>query len=277
MAGLAAKAPGLGSKIWKAVTSKPAQLVGGGYGTAEVFAPRHTDIPFGTNILHALNLNSDRFTSDQRRMYFINAGLGAGGTKFLQTPGHSIAGITLLGTVPAKDAALVGVDAGAEYIQNSKLDRVLKQRERDNPNLGETKLGLSDDAKKWLIGGGVALAGLGGLAGYHFLKNRNNPSVRVKLPGVERETEINIPIRDVAISRSLQRDIGRDVRRTVREDNKSRRTKIDPVTRKRIPVAEYELKYGDTSVSPSQGGSVAESAAIRKVAASIRKLIHQPF
>lgn len=274
MAGLAAKAPGLGSKIWKAVTSNPAKIGLGGFISAETTAGLTTKATPGTAWYHTLNPYSDKLTNQEKGLYAVNAGLGALGTKLVRNKDTQNLGFKTFLGIPSKDLVFSGTK-----LVNKAIDEGINGNATSSET-NSTQIGLSEDAKKWLIGGGVglaALAGIGGLAGYKFLKNQSSPSVRVKLPGVERETEINIPIRDVAISRSLQRDIGRDVRRTVREDNKSRRTKIDPVTRKRIPVAEYELKYGDTSVSPSQGGSVAESAAIRKVAASIRKLIHQPF
>jgi len=133
-------------------------------------------------------------------------------------------------------AKAIGMDFGDSQRAQAELAR--KQVadvpvEAPIPDEG-SGLGLRD-----AIYGGTALAALGGLGyvGHRLLKKwdaqkKEKGRIKVTLPTRQegdQETTVELPIEDIAFSKKMYEDLGRDVRRRIRAENNSRIRRRKPV------------------------------------------------
>lgn len=100
-----------------------------------------------------------------------------------------------------------------------------------------------------LLGAGALGLGAAGLAKYISSKDREQGGrVRVKLPSKgphSKDTEVDIPLGDVAVSPTQKAYLFRDVRKQLRSESQTRGMKLDAEHHKLIPFAEWKEHVGN--------------------------------
>jgi hypothetical protein len=222
----AASAKMTGSAIAKLLATRG----GAGLAGATIFDQMAYDVPTSTEDL----------TKARVLNFLVNTGLVAGGTHMLSK--GQAGGAGLIGMAPAKDLALAAihpVHAAGDYYD--KLNAGIPMRRKALAAAG-------------IAGAGLGLAGLGlGAAAVNEARKRreldaaadNSGRVRITLPTRDpgdAETSVELPVH-THLSDNMLDNLGRDVRRRLRQESKERKMKRDPETNKLIPFHAYQEKY----------------------------------
>lgn len=190
-------------------------------------------------------------------MGVLNTALGAGGGhKIVQglkgkgNPLDIVSGASLIALAPTKDLAFAGLPAMAKL--PGVLDAAQQKLQQPSPKSAPTIFnsggsgGMDPKLLALLLAGGAGAAGLGlmGVGAINRLSSnvgrQNEGKVRLRLPTKDpndQETEVEIPLGDVGLSRKLFDTINRDTRRKIRQESKERTWKRDPKSKKLLTHA----------------------------------------
>ncbi|MEG1884765.1 MAG: hypothetical protein RR182_00650 [Alistipes sp.] len=209
--------------------------------------------------------------------------------------GKTAEGITALALAPSKDVLLAGIPAinTARKAAEKYISEASKPIPAPAPITIQAppspvsvphpapppQATLSNDYK-WILGAlGVGALGIGAGALYKYMNGGEGAKVRVRLPGAN-GSEVEVPVSSLGVSDAMQSGLSRDVRKKLQKEIKSRSSKVDPMTGKRIPFEEWNKKYGGTVYDTNGEGEVSDADALGELgqpdaekAASVRNII----
>jgi len=209
-------------------------------------------------------------------MGVLNAALGAGGGHQIVkgfkgggNPSDLVSGASLIALAPTKDMAVASLPVLGKL--PGVLDSVQKDLQKAPPVPGESK-GIDPKMLALLLAGGLG-AGALGMAGVKAVNRlsanvgqHNEGKVRLRLPTKDpndQETEVELPLGAVGISRKLFDTINRDTRRKLRQESKERTWKRDPGTKKLLT---HSLPHENPNeLEEDEEEDLAKAAGVRRL------------